>query len=126
MASKFLTFITILVLFLSALGSSAEPLRRQANNCQTISTTSYTTTNTASPGCTITYVVPTFTAIGCGSCSGSGSSANGPVKRQANNCITTSTTSYITTDTSTPGCTVTYMAPEVTAVGCGTCAGSII
>ncbi|CAG8704725.1 13987_t:CDS:2 [Gigaspora margarita] len=114
MSLKFLTFLTILILFLSALGSSAELLRRQANNCKTFSTTSFTTTNTAIPGCTITYVVPTFTAIGCGSCPGSSSS--GPLKRQANNCITTTATSYTTTDTSIPGCTVTYVAPEATAV----------
>ncbi|KAF0411271.1 hypothetical protein F8M41_008206 [Gigaspora margarita] len=124
MSSKFLTFLTILILFLSALGSSAEPLRRQANNCRTFSTTSFTTTNTVTPGCTKTYIVPTGTAIGCGSCSGQSSS--GLLKRQANNCITTSATSYTATDTSIPGCTVTYVAPEVTVVGCGTCSGSLL
>ncbi|CAG8825121.1 39956_t:CDS:2 [Gigaspora margarita] len=110
MSSKFFTFLAILVLFLSAFGSSAKPLRRQANNCQTVSTTSYTETDTATPSCTKTYIVPTGTAIFCGT----------------NNCITTSTTSYTTTDTSTPGCTGTYVAPAITAIGCGTCSGSLI
>ncbi|KAF0510831.1 hypothetical protein F8M41_018383 [Gigaspora margarita] len=128
MSSKFFTFLAILVLFLSAFGSSAKPLRRQANNCQTVSTTSYTETDTATPSCTKTYIVPTGTAIFCGSCSGPspGPSPSGPLKRQANNCITTSTTSYTTTDTSTPGCTGTFMAPAITAIGCGTCSGSLI
>ncbi|KAF0510832.1 hypothetical protein F8M41_018384 [Gigaspora margarita] len=123
MLSKFFTFLTILVLFLSALGSSAEPLRRQANNCQTVTTTSVTLTNTATPSCTKTTFLPTFTYIGCGSCSGPSPSPSpgGPVKRQATNCITASTTSLTTTDTSTPGCTETFIAPQMTVIGCGTC-----
>ncbi|CAG8700224.1 33250_t:CDS:1, partial [Gigaspora margarita] len=49
-----------------------------------------------------------------------GSSLNDPLKHQANNCTTTTATSYTITDTSTFGCTVTYVAPEITAVNCGT------
>ncbi|KAF0458742.1 hypothetical protein F8M41_000902 [Gigaspora margarita] len=127
MSSKFLMLFTILVLFLSALGSSAKLLRREDDNCQTTSTTDLTITDTSTNGCTLTLVAPTVTAIACGDCSGSSSSEyEEPSKRQVNkreddNCITTTTTSFTTIDDSMPGCTVTYEAPEVTAIGCGTC-----
>ncbi|CAG8758542.1 15407_t:CDS:1 [Gigaspora rosea] len=123
MSSKFLTFLTILVLFLSALGSSANPLKRQ-DSCSTI-TAAFTTTDTSTPGCTA-IATPTFTAIYCGNCGSSGSSAAAPapaqlLKRQDSSNCKTITTSVSTVDTSTPGCTATYMAPTATITECGTC-----
>ncbi|KAF0384733.1 hypothetical protein F8M41_011555 [Gigaspora margarita] len=120
MSSKFLTFLTILVLFLSALGSSAERIKRQAS-CSTY-TIGFTTTDTSTPGCTYNLAMPTATAISCGTCDNSGSSAAAPalfLKRQDSSCktVTTSVTSTFTTN----ACTMTIMAPTVTAVGCGTC-----
>ncbi|CAG8835580.1 6753_t:CDS:1, partial [Gigaspora margarita] len=114
MSSKFLTFLIILVLFLSALGSSAEPLKRQAT-CTTF-IGGITTTVTSAPGCTTNIAIPTATVIGCGTCNPSGSSAGGsaqPLKRQAGSNCKTVTVSVSTTDTSTPGCTLTIIEPTV-------------
>ncbi|CAG8488216.1 14872_t:CDS:2 [Dentiscutata heterogama] len=78
MASKYLTLLTILVLFLSALGSSAEPIKRQdSSNCVTTSTTSFTYTATPTPGCTVIAMAPTITAVVCGNCNSSGPSGPG-------------------------------------------------
>ncbi|CAG8725194.1 9144_t:CDS:1, partial [Gigaspora rosea] len=127
MSSKFLTFLTILVLFLSALGSSAEILRREDDHCQTTSTVDLTITGTATSGCTLTIIAPTVTAIACGDCSGPGSDESEEHskrqfnKREDDKCMTTTTSGYTTTVDSIPGCTVTYEAPEVTAVACGSC-----
>ncbi|RIB14992.1 hypothetical protein C2G38_2094321 [Gigaspora rosea] len=72
MSSKFLTLLTILVLFfafsLSALGSQENPLKRQAQ-CVSAVRTSGTMSTVLSPSCTVTLVAPTYTAISCGNCS---------------------------------------------------------
>ncbi|KAF0465401.1 hypothetical protein F8M41_026286 [Gigaspora margarita] len=122
MSSKFLTFLIILVLFLSALGSSAKHLKRQAT-CTTL-IGGYTTTVTSAPGCTTKIAVPTGTVVACGTCNPSGSIAGVSaqfLKRQDSSNCATFTISVTTTDTSTPGCTVTIIDPTVIGTVCGAC-----
>ncbi|CAG8513894.1 19636_t:CDS:2 [Dentiscutata erythropus] len=84
MASKYLTLLTILVLFLSALGSFAEPIKRQDNNnCVTTSTTSFTYTATPTAGCTVVAMAPTVTAVICGNCNSSGPGGPGGPSRRS-------------------------------------------
>ncbi|CAG8680437.1 4060_t:CDS:1, partial [Gigaspora rosea] len=100
--------------------SSAKPLKRQ-DSCTT-TTVSLTTIETSS-ACTI-YGVPTITAITCGTCDYSGSSAAAAapaqlLKRQDSSCNTVMTT--LSTIFTNNACTATWMAPTVTATRCGTC-----
>ncbi|CAG8768037.1 26013_t:CDS:2, partial [Gigaspora margarita] len=90
-------------------------LKRQAK-CTTLTTDITLTTSAASsPGCAYNIAAPTVTAVSCGSCDSSGSSAAAPaqfLKRQDSSCITVTTN--ISTIITTASCTVTVVAPTAT------------